>query len=323
MLQTMNSYLQKAMPFITPSAVAIGVLLAESLHTYVYLVPWIFAFMTFSGSLSSNFSDFKKVLQHPLAMITCLIVLHVSMPLLALGIGSLVFNDEPYLVIGLILAFLIPTGITSLIWVSMYKGNVALTLSIILIDTLLSPLIVPFFLQFFVGTAVEMNEIEMMKGLLWMIVLPSLAGMILNQATKGRVKETLGVKLAPFSKIGLGFVVAVNSSTAAPYFKNINGQFILVASLVLLIAIIGYMSGWLAAKLLKADNSSTVSLIYNSGMRNISAGAVIAIAYFPPLVSLPVIIGMLFQQVLAAFSGYLLEKYYASSETRSVIRKRA
>jgi predicted Na+-dependent transporter len=46
-------------------------------------------------------------------------------------------------------------------------------------------------------------------------------------------------------------------------------------------------------------------------MRNISAGAVIATTYFPPQVAVPVVVGMLFQQVLASFSGYLTNRYYS------------
>jgi predicted Na+-dependent transporter len=45
-------------------------------------------------------------------------------------------------------------------------------------------------------------------------------------------------------------------------------------------------------------------------MRNISAGAVIAITYFPAAVAVPVVVGMLFQQILASLNGYFLNRYY-------------
>lgn len=50
----------------------------------------------------------------------------------------------------------------------------------------------------------------------------------------------------------------------------------------------------------------SVAVQFNSGMRNLSAGAVLAVKYFPPAVALPVISGMLFQQILAAMSGLFL-----------------
>lgn len=312
MLHSLNQLLQKLMPIITPVSVVIGIIFANHLHHYEFLVTWIFAFMTFSGSLGSNFTDLKKVMQHPFSLILSLIILHLVMPFIALGIGHLAFSDNPYLITGLVLAFLIPTGITSLIWVSVYKGNVVLTLSIILIDTLLSPFIVPPILHMFVGASVQMNGMEIMQGLMWMVVLPSLLGMLINQLTKGQVSHSLAPALAPFSKIGIGAVVAINSSAVASYFRNINGTLILIAVIVFLIAVSGYFVGWLMAKLLKESTDIMISLTFNSGMRNISAGAVIAITYFPAQVALPVIVGMLFQQVIASFTGSVLQRLYHS-----------
>jgi predicted Na+-dependent transporter len=50
------------------------------------------------------------------------------MPLLAFGTGTWLFPDNPFYVTGLVLAFIIPTGITSLIWVTIYRGNIVLTI---------------------------------------------------------------------------------------------------------------------------------------------------------------------------------------------------
>ena len=52
-----------------------------------------------------------------------------------------------------------------------------------------------------------------------------------------------------------------------------------------------------------------ISMIYGVGMRNISAGAVIASAYFPAEVVFPVITATLFQQILAAVYGVLIKRY--------------
>ncbi|MNC65135.1 hypothetical protein D3C75_1153990 [compost metagenome] len=41
-------------------------------------------------------------------------------------------------------------------------------------------------------------------------------------------------------------------------------------------------------------------------MRNISAGAVLAVSYFPAPVAVPVVLGMVFQQLLASLAGFLL-----------------
>lgn len=310
LLYGFNRFIEKWMPFVTPCSALLGVLFSSWLQPYAFLVPWIFAFMTFAGGLGSNFKDMGKVLQHPAPLVAIMLILHVWMPLVAWGAGSLFFQQDMYTVTGIVLAFIIPTGIISFMWVSIYQGNVALTLSLILIDTFLSPFIVPASLHYLVGANVNIDVWGMMGGLTWMVVLPSVIAMALNQKTGGRVKTTLGPKLAPFSKLGLILVVAMNTSVVAPYFRNIDLHFVAIALTVLFVAASGYIWGWLAGRLLKGDTGVIIAMTFNSGMRNISAGAVLAATYFSAPVVLPVIVGTLFQQTLASTYAYLLGRTY-------------
>ncbi|MCZ8513811.1 bile acid:sodium symporter family protein [Paenibacillus filicis] len=306
MLQAINKRLEQCMPLITPTSVILGILLTVYFKPYTGLVPWIFAFITFSGSLSLNFKDLQRVLTQPLPIAASLVLLHGIMPLIAWAIGKLLLHGDPHLVTGLVLLLAVPTGIVSFMWVSMYKGNIAMTLSIILIDTLLSPFVVPGVMTLLVGADVDMDVWGMMKGLLIMVVAPSVLGMLLNGWTGGRVKTSWGPRLSPFSKIGLAFVIMINSAVIAPYFTGVTPELIWTAVVIIIVVAVGYLAGFLGSRLLGWDRGLTVTMTFNCGMRNISAGAVLAIAYFPPAVAMPVIIGMLFQQMMASFFGYFL-----------------
>ncbi|QCJ41377.1 bile acid:sodium symporter family protein [Bacillus sp. S3] len=310
MMQKLNKQLEKIMPFITPVSVVLGVLLSTYLKDFSYLIPWIFAFMTFAGSLSSNFKSLKEVMIHPFPILLAMMILHVLMPLWAWGVGHIAFSGDAYTITGLILGMVIPTGVTSFIWVSIYKGNIPLVLAVILIDTLLSPILVPLSLSLFVGQRVELDFISMMKGLLGMIVIPSLIGMLLNQATKGKINEQVGSRLAPISKICIGIVVMLNGSVVAPYLKHINLKLVGIALTVFLIALTGYLFSFLLGRLMKRDRDTVITLTFSGGMRNISAGAVLAVSFFPAAVAVPVVVGMLFQQILASTNGYFLDRFY-------------
>ncbi|MBI0578789.1 bile acid:sodium symporter family protein [Neobacillus cucumis] len=310
MLQRLNKQLEKILPLITPVSVILGVLFSVYLKDFSYLIPWLFAFMTFSGSLSSNFKSLTEVITHPFPVFLAMCILHVFMPLWAWGVGHVAFYGDDFTVTGLILAMVIPTGVTSFIWVSIYKGNIPMTLSIILVDTLLSPLIVPYSISLFMGQKIDMDFISIMKGLFGMVVLPSLIGMFLNQVTKGRIKDQLGSKLAPFSKICMGVVVMLNGSVVAPYLRHIHLKLVLITLVVFFIALTGYLFSFLLGRFIKSDRDTVITLTFTGGMRNISAGAVIAVSYFPAAVAVPVVVGMLFQQILASLNGYFLNKYY-------------
>lgn len=51
-----------------------------------------------------------------------------------------------------------------------------------------------------------------------------------------------------------------------------------------------------------------MALVFNGGMRNISAGAVLAVTYFPAPVAVPVVLGMVFQQMMASLVGLVLSR---------------
>lgn len=310
MLEKLNQQLVKIMPFITPVSVITGVLLSSYLKDFSYLIPWIFAFMTFAGSLSSNFKSLRDVVAHPLPIFIALLILHVLMPIWAWGVGHVTFSGDAYTITGIILAMVIPTGITSFVWVSIYRGNIPMVLSIILIDTLISPMIVPLSLSFFMGQKIEMDYLDIMQGLLSMIVIPSLAGMLLNQLTKGKIIKQLGEKLAPFSKISLGFVVMLNGAVVAPYLNVVTPTLVGIAAVVFFVALTGYLFSFLLGHLMFKDRNTVITMTFTGGMRNISAGAVIGVTYFPAAVAVPVVIGMLFQQILASLYGYFLDWYY-------------
>jgi bile acid:Na+ symporter, BASS family len=311
LLQKLNRQLERIMPMITPLSVIIGVLFAASFTPYTNWIPWIFAFMTFAGSLGANLNAFKETLKHPFPLFLTLMILHVLMPVYAWGIGQLAFNGDAYTITGIVLGMAIPTGISSLIWVTIYRGNIALTLSIIVIDTILSPFIVPLTLTLMVGSRVEMDVFSIMSGLFGMVVIPSLLGMLLNQATKGKAKTVLSPKLAPFSKIGLAVVVMINAAAVSPYLRSIDAKLLQITAIVFFIAFTGYLLSFFIGKLFRGDRDTVVALTFTGGMRNISAGAVLAVSYFPPPVAVPVVVGMLFQQVLASIYGFMVDRHYS------------
>ena len=301
----------KIAPYVIPISVIIGVVISEYIITYAWLIPWIFAFMTFAGSINSNFSSFKDVILHPFSIFLAMITLHIIMPLFALGMGHIFYSGNTYIITGLVLALAIPTGITSFVWVAICKGNNALALTVILLDSILSPLIVPFTLQLLVGGTVQIDSFQLMVGLFWMIVVPSIVGMLLNEITKGKILK-VSATLGTSSKIGLSVVVMLNGAVVAPYLVSAKFNLFGLGCLVFFLAVSGYFVAYFVAKISKQRDDHIIALTFLGGMRNISTGVVLATSFFPPLVALPVVLGMLFQQVIASFFGRFFQRSQAN-----------
>ena len=96
------------------------------------------------------------MVRHPLPVAVIFGLLHVVMPLITLGLGTLCFPDAPLFTIGLVLEYAVPTGVASLMWVGMSRGNTALCLSVVLLDTPL-PGGDPLTMKLLVGSVVELD----------------------------------------------------------------------------------------------------------------------------------------------------------------------
>lgn len=298
----MNQFLQKWLPAMTPLAVIAGVLANQMLEPAAFLVPWIFACMSFANSITIHPREIKQVFRFPRSFFLTFVALQLILPFCAYIAGILLFPDDVWTQTGLLLAFSIPTGIVSLMWISIYGGNRTLALCLILANTLLAPICIPLTLAVFLGTELSLDTFGIFMGVFWMVVAPSLAALTIN-AAKPAWASVINVVGAPFTKLGLLVVIMLNSSVAAPYFLALDIKLATIIATVLALAIIGYLTGLWLGKATGSPKEDQISMMLLSGMRNIGVGAAIAIVYFPPAATLPVIAGTLFQQVLAALFG--------------------
>ena len=256
----------------------------------------LFAFMTFANSLGGGFRELGRVFLRPLPVVVTLVLLHVVIPLLTLGLGNLLFPDAPLFTIGLVLEYVIPTGVASLMWVGICGGNAPLCLSIVLLDTLAAPVVIPLSLKLLVGSVVEVDTWGMMGDMMIMVALPALAAMTVYQVTGGRAAVTLKPRLALFAKLALLIVITANATSCSSFLRSIGRTLVLVMATVFLLCLFGFLAGYWAAKLLGLDFPTRATMCLNTGLRNISAGSVLALQYFPAQVVFPVAFTPLFLQ---------------------------
>ena len=296
------------MAFVSPACVALGVLLPGPLGALRPAVTALFAFMTFQSSLSNTFANLALTVRRPLPLLVSLGLAAVVMPCGACALATLLFGSSPNLVCGIVLEYCVPVAVVAAMWTNMFGGDPALSLATILVSTVAAPLSIPLSLHLLLGQTVEVDAVRMMGEMVVSIALPALAGTALNDLTRGWASRELSPVIAPAAKIALVLVILSNATGVAPYVRALTPQLVGVAAFICAYAAMGYALGLAAARVLGLPSAQRVSMTYLVGMRNISAGAVIAGEYFPGEVMFPVVIGTLFQQVLAAGFGGLLRR---------------
>lgn len=309
----MGSAIGSHMAFIVPACVATGVLLPGVFGPLKAIVPFIFAIMTFQGALSNTFGQLLQVFRHPARLLVILAIAEVAMPLLAHLIGSALFGDNVNLVTGVVLEYSVPIAVISFMWVGIYEGDGPLCLAAILVSTVISPVTIPFTLSTLLGASIHIDAMGMMTDMIFMIALPALAGIVVNELTRGWGHDVLSPSLSPLSRLITIVLITANSTSMSEYVLNMTWQRLEVALFILVFATSGFFWGMLAARIMHGSQPLLATMSFTCGLRNISSGAVIAAQYFPGETVFPVMCGTLFQQILAAVFGHIIDRLCAEN----------
>ena len=154
--------------------------------TYIdFLVSAVLAAIMFGVGLSINFSDLKEIRRSPKAFILGLVSQMILLPLIVFLIIG--FTDlPPTLKVGFIILAACPGGTTSGFVTVLFRGNVALSVSLLAINSLLTlltiPLLVNLALTVFIGrhSPFELPFVESFLQIFLISILPAMAGIVLK-----------------------------------------------------------------------------------------------------------------------------------------------
>jgi tagaturonate reductase len=265
--------------------------------------------MTLSGALKLRVRELAMAVTSPLPMILFFVSAHVLMPLGVMLASSLIFNGDADLVSGYVLLYAVPTAVTGFIWTSVFRGDPALSLALILLDTILAPLVVPATVRLLLGAKVALDMTGIAVSLVLMVVVPTIIGVALNELSRGAVPRAASPYLGPFSKICIVLVISANTAAVAPQIHPENPRVWLIGALCILFSALGFICGKLIGLLGKANRARQATLVFSVGLHNTSAAMTLGIEFFPGPAALPAVLGIIFQQTIAAIMGrFLLKK---------------
>jgi len=303
--QNINSFLERMLPVTTPLGIVLGLLLPSVFSHLRPFVPWLFGIMTFSGALKLRAREFGATIKSPSPILLFLVSAHILMPAIAMFASSLFF-DNADIVAGFVLLFSGPTAVSGFIWVSILKGDMALCLTLILLDTLLAPIVVPGSVSVLMGAKTAMDTSGIAVSLILMVVIPTFLGVAINEASKKKIPNLICPYLDPLSKICLLLVIAANASPLASWIKFTDTLVWKTAALCIALTTGAFLISKLAAVTGKCRSPKDTTLIISGGLRNNSAVMTIAVTFFPEAAALPVLLSIMFQQTIAAIMGKVL-----------------
>ena len=309
LFKSWNLWIGRRMFLLTITGVVAGYLFpVSSTRTLRTVTVVLFAYATLITSMGTSFRHFVTVLKSPRIPVWILLLTHLVTPLIAWGAGHLFYPHDPHARLGFLIATSVPIGVSSIIWTALVKGNVAISLVAVSIDTAIVPAMLPVIFMLLVGEAVQINYWGMALQLLGMVTIPSLVGMIWNDRAGSNVMAFYAGLGGFTAKLILLAVVYINAAVA------ISGvvwslAIVKTALVTLFMVAIGYLVGYCGAFAVRDRSLPMIlTMMYNVGIRNNSVGLVLALTYFPPPVAIPITMYILFQQPLAAVIPYLFKR---------------
>ncbi len=269
------------------------------------IVPLLMVIM-FGMGMTLTLRDFVRVWRRPGVLAFGVALQYGIMPVAAWGVATWL-GLPPALLAGMVLVGSSPGGTASNVVCFLAQGNVALSVSLTLLSTLLAFLLTPAFTWLLAGKAVPVPFEAMLLDILRIVLAPVLLGAAINSLFGRRLR-----RLLPFFPllsvlaivVIIAIIVALNQARLAQVGLAQVG--LVLVGAVLLHNAIGLLLGYLLPRLAGHDPVTARTLAIETGMQNSGLAVALALKYFGPLAALP---GALFS-IGHNLSGALLASFW-------------
>ena len=206
-----------------------------------------------------------------------------------------------------------PSGVASNVMTFLAKGDVALSVTVSSVNTLLAPLITPFMFTLLAGSIIEIDTWGILKDILKIVLIPVGLGITIRYFFSSFVDKITPIipivsLIAIFVTTSSGFALSADSFASVAWIAFVA---------VVLHNLTGLSVGYLAARAVGMPNYKAKAISFEIGMENGGLAMALAIAHLAPLAFIPAAIFNLVHNItgpaVATFWRSRLEKQQAEA----------
>jgi len=288
--------------------------LAVCFHTTLGQIPptainYLLGMVMFGMGLTLNLHDFRIVFSQPKDVITGCLAQFTVMPLMAWALSRLFSLDEA-LALGVVLVGCCPGGTASNVITYLAKGDLALSVGMTGVSTLLAPFLTPLLTWALAGKSVDVNVGSMFLSILWVVIMPIAVGLLVKWLWP-RFTERATDYLPAFSTLAIAFIVSIVIAANAE--KLLAGGLIIVL-VVMLHNVCGLILGYLIGRLLRLPAPKKRAISIEVGMQNSGLASSLATIHFAayPLATIPGAIFSVWHNLSGAAVAWLYRRKHDS-----------
>ena len=311
MMESVSAWVGKHMAVIVLAVAALSLFLPPAaLWVQTSWINPLLMVVMFGMGLTLKTEDFRYVFRHPRNILLGCVSQFTVMPLLAFALGK-IFQLDTALLAGVILVGACPGGTASNVITYLSGGDVALSVGMTSVNTLLAPILTPAITYLFLHTSVSVNVWSMFLSMVQVVIVPIALGLLLNHFF-GKYTQRAAKALPLVSVLAICLIVmAVVSHNA----ERIRSTGAVVMAVVVLHNLLGYACGFGLGKLLKLDPAKVKALSIEIGMQNSGLATSLAGTAFPSL-AMATVPGAVFS-VWHNISGAVLANWFRKKQPDS------
>ena len=265
------------------------------------IVPLLTIIMLAMG-LTLTAQDFANVSKNIKAVSVGVILQFTVMPIVALIIATLLQFDVN-LTVGLVLVGAVAGGTSSNVMCFLAKGDVALSISMTAISTLLGVIFTPLLVEMLAGKAVDIPVTGMIISLIKIVLIPVILGVVINTFLHKQI-NFIRPSLPLVSMVAIVIIIAIVVALNAGKLVEVGSM---VAIAVILHNSIGLLAGYLVTKKLGFEEKICRTIAFEVGLQNSGLATALAMKFFAPTAA---IAGTIFS-IWHNISGSILAGYWS------------
>ena len=280
-------------------------------NVYLSVSPYtsqLLMFVMFTMGVTLSIDDFKRVVTKPKAVIICTLLHYIVMPLTALILSKL-FTMRPELLVGMVLVGSVASGTASNVMIYLAKGDVALSVTISSVSTLVGVVVTPILTLLLVGTTVEVPVWKMLVHIIQIVLIPIVLGLMVHHFLNSVVKKC--ERFLPL--LSMLCILLIICIVVAGSHDRIAQVGITVIFAVIIHNGIGLLGGYWGGRLFGFDESTCRTMSLEVGMQNSALAATLGNTYFSALSALPAAVFSVWHNI----SGSLLAGYWQGKPVKN------
>ncbi len=313
-LEKISDFFGKYMAFIVLIVAALALFAPGTcLWVQTSWVNYLLMIVMFGMGLTLKLEDFKLVFTRPKDILIGCVAQFTVMPLLAFALGK-IFGLDAALLAGVILVGTCPGGTSSNVITYLSKGDVALSVGMTSVNTLLAPLLTPAITYLLLRTTVTVDPVSMFLSIIKVVIIPIALGFVINKLF-GKVTQKLVKVLPTISVIAICLIVAAVVSHNS---EKIMTTGLVVFAVVILHNLLGYACGFGIGRLLHMSVPKTKAISIEIGMQNSGLATSLAGTAFPDLAmaTVPGAIFSVWHNISGAILANIYNRWTEKSETK-------